>query len=68
MFKGLEGKSAIVTGGSTLIGAGVVRALHAAGAKVVVADIDAANGQALADSLGAGVRFVRTDITDDAQV
>ena len=25
MFKGLEGKSAIVTGGSTLIGAGVVR-------------------------------------------
>jgi NAD(P)-dependent dehydrogenase (short-subunit alcohol dehydrogenase family) len=68
MFKGLEGKSAIVTGGSTLIGAGVVRALHAAGAKVVVADIDVANGQALADSLGAGVRFVRTDITDDAQV
>jgi NAD(P)-dependent dehydrogenase (short-subunit alcohol dehydrogenase family) len=68
MFKGLEGRSAIVTGGSTLIGAGVVRALHAAGVKVVVADIDAANGQALADSLGAGVRFVRTDITDDAQV
>ncbi|BEP38846.1 SDR family oxidoreductase (plasmid) [Variovorax sp. V59] len=68
MFKGLEGKSAIVTGGSTLIGAGVVRALHAAGAKVVIADIDAANGQALADSLGAGARFVRTDITEDAQV
>ena len=68
MFKGLEGKSAIVTGGSTLIGAGVVRALHAAGVKVVIADIDAANGQALADSLGVGVRFVRTDITDDAQV
>lgn len=68
MFKGLEGRSAIVTGGSTLIGAGVVRALHAAGVKVVIADIDAANGQPLADSLGAGVRFVRTDITDDAQV
>ena len=68
MFKGLAGKSAIVTGGATLIGVGVVRALHAAGVKVVVADIDADNGQALADSLGAGVRFVRTDITDDAQV
>lgn len=68
MFKGLEGKSAIVTGGSTLIGAGVVRAMHAAGVKVVIADIDADNGQALADSLGAGVHFVRTDITDDAQV
>ncbi|MBJ2155559.1 SDR family oxidoreductase [Variovorax sp. IB41] len=68
MFKGLAGKSAIVTGGATLIGVGLVRALHAAGVKVVVADIDAGNGQALADSLGAGVRFVRTDITDDAQV
>jgi NAD(P)-dependent dehydrogenase (short-subunit alcohol dehydrogenase family) len=68
MFKGLEGRSAIVTGGSTLIGAGVVRAMHAAGVKVVIADIDAANGQALADSLGAGARFVRTDITEDAQV
>ena len=68
MFKGLEGKSAIVTGGSTLIGAGVVRAMHAAGVKVVIADIDADNGRPLADSLGAGARFVRTDITDDAQV
>jgi hypothetical protein len=37
MFKGLEGKSAIVTGGSTLIGAGVVRALLAAGAMFVSA-------------------------------
>jgi len=68
MFKGLEGKSAIVTGGSTLIGAGVVRAMHAAGVKVVIADIDADNGQVLADSVGTGVHFVRTDITDDAQV
>lgn len=68
MFKGLEGRSAIVTGGATLIGAGVVRAMHAAGVKVVIADIDADNGQALADSLGTGVHFVRTDITDDAQV
>lgn len=68
MFKGLQGKSAIVTGGSTLIGAGVVRALHAAGVKVVIADIDAERGEPLAASLGAGARFVRTDITDDAQV
>jgi len=68
MFKGLEGKSAIVTGGATLLGAGVVRALHAAGVKVVVADIDDARGKALADALGDGARFVHTDITDDAQV
>ncbi|MDP9901447.1 SDR family oxidoreductase [Variovorax ginsengisoli] len=67
-FEDLQGKSAIVTGGATLIGAAVVRALHQAGVKVMVADIDAAGGQALADALGEGVRFRATDITDDAQV
>ncbi|MFP5444637.1 MAG: SDR family NAD(P)-dependent oxidoreductase, partial [Betaproteobacteria bacterium] len=67
-FEGMRGKSAIVTGGATLIGAGVVRALHQAGVRVVVADINAEAGQALADELGDGVLFSRTDITDDAQV
>ncbi len=42
MFKGLSGKSAIVTGGATLIGAALVRALADAGVKVTLADIDAA--------------------------
>jgi NAD(P)-dependent dehydrogenase (short-subunit alcohol dehydrogenase family) len=68
MFKGLAGKSAIVTGGATMIGAGLVRAFHAAGVKVVIADIDAERGKALADSLPQGVVFRHTDITDDAQV
>ncbi|CAN7603116.1 MULTISPECIES: SDR family oxidoreductase [unclassified Acidovorax] len=67
-FDSMRGKSAIVTGGATLIGAGVVRALHQAGVRVVVADINAEAGQALADELGVGVLFSRTDITDDAQV
>jgi len=68
MFEGLSGKSAIVTGGATLIGAAVVRALHAAGVKVVIADFDTAGGSALATALGSGVRFVATDITQDAQL
>lgn len=68
MFKGLSGKTAIVTGGATLIGAGVVRALHAAGARVTLADIDAERGQAVAAATGDNVWFRRTDITDDAQV
>ena len=68
MFKGLSGKSAIVTGGATLIGAALVRALSDAGVKVTLADIDAARGPAVADSCGAGVWFSHTDITDDAQV
>ena len=53
-FDSMRGKSAIVTGGATLIGAGVVRALHQAGVRVVVADINAEAGQALADGLGEG--------------
>jgi len=66
-FEDLRGKSAIVTGGATLIGAAVVRALHHAGVKVTVADIDIVGGQALVAEL-AGVRFVATDITKDAQI
>jgi len=37
----LDGKTAVVTGGATLIGAGVVRAFCEAGTSVAVADIDA---------------------------
>ncbi|MGJ7544139.1 SDR family oxidoreductase [Variovorax sp. LT1R16] len=70
MFKGLQHKVAIVTGGATLIGAGVVRALHEAGVRVTLADIDAEGGARVAASCGGDdkVWFRRTDITDDAQV
>ncbi|HEY9094182.1 MAG TPA: SDR family NAD(P)-dependent oxidoreductase, partial [Hydrogenophaga sp.] len=68
MFKGLSGKSAIVTGGATLIGAAVVRELHAQGVQVTLADIDTERGQAVADGCGKGVWFSATDITDDQQV
>lgn len=61
----LSGRTAIVTGGSTLLAHGVVGVLSRAGARVVVADIDEAGGTA-AEKLGDEVLFVRTDITDDA--
>jgi hypothetical protein len=67
-MNGLAGKTAIVTGGATLIGQGVVRAFVEAGASVIVADIDADGGEKLAADLGEAVLFVRTDITDDDQV
>ena len=65
---GLKDKVAIVTGGATLIGAEVVRAFQAAGTKVVVADINDKDGQALANRLGSSVRFVATDLADDQQI
>jgi NAD(P)-dependent dehydrogenase (short-subunit alcohol dehydrogenase family) len=64
----LTGRTAVVTGGATLIGAAVVRALCAAGAKVAVADIDEEGGLKLVDEPGDNVLFRLTDIRDDEQV
>jgi len=64
----MTGKVAIATGGATLLGQAIVRGFVREGAKVVIADIDAANGQALADELGDGATFVTTDITSDASI
>jgi NAD(P)-dependent dehydrogenase (short-subunit alcohol dehydrogenase family) len=68
MSLSLHGKTAIVTGGATLIGEKVVEALESAGARVMSADINAEDGQRVADSLGDGVMFQRTDVTDDDQL
>src|ERR1043165_3573911 len=62
-----KNKSALVTGGASGLGGATVRALVARGAKVVIADKSKAAGEALAKELGAAVRFVETDVTDEAQ-
>jgi NAD(P)-dependent dehydrogenase (short-subunit alcohol dehydrogenase family) len=67
-MRGLAGSSAIVTGGSTLIGQAVVRAFERRGTNVVIADIDVERGRALAGELGDRVHFQETDIRDDGQV
>src|SRR5256712_8318702 len=67
-MEGLKGKVAIVTGGATMIGAAVVRAFHREGTKVVIADINEKDGQAVASALGKDVQFVKTDLADDAQI
>jgi NAD(P)-dependent dehydrogenase (short-subunit alcohol dehydrogenase family) len=64
----LDGRTAIVTGGATLVGRGVVHALHGAGANVAVADIDEEGGRSLASELGERVVFEPTDIRDDVQI
>ncbi len=58
---------AIVTGGATLIGLGVVSELSDAGFRVVVADIDVSGGENAAKT-GSQVEFIETDVTDDAQL
>jgi len=64
-MRGLDGKVAIVPGASTKIGQAVVRALRAAGVRVMAADIDVANGKALEAD---GVIFKETDIRHDDQI
>ncbi len=63
----LGGRVALVTGGARGIGAASVRALHDAGARVVVADVGDDRGRALADELGDRARFVHLDVTDEKQ-
>ena len=64
----IQGTSAVVTGGASGLGEATVRRLCAAGAKVVIADRDEVRGQALAQELGAAVRFAKTDVTSEAEV
>lgn len=65
-----DGKSAIVTGGGSGIGAALTRALVAAGADVVCADVDLAAAEAtVAAVTGPGsARAAHVDVTDAAQV
>ena len=59
----LEGKVAIVTGGAAGFGEGIVRLYVAEGARVMIADLDTAKGQALAVELGDKVHFFRCDVS-----
>jgi 3-hydroxyacyl-CoA dehydrogenase/3-hydroxy-2-methylbutyryl-CoA dehydrogenase len=64
----IEGASALVTGGASGLGAATARRLHAAGATVTIADLDATRGEALAAELGDRAAFVACDVTDPAAV
>ena len=61
----LTGRVALVTGGAQGLGEGMARALAAAGARVMIADINEAGAETAA-SLGDGHGFVRLDVTDEA--
>ena len=67
-MKGIRDRVAIVTGGASGIGAGLVQAFVAAGAKVVLADIQDEAASRLARDLGAACTFVRADLRRDADI
>lgn len=63
----LDGRTALVTGGASGIGADTARALSGNGAKVFVADIDETAAAVLANELADGVPL-RMDVTDPVSI
>ncbi len=62
----LNGTSAIVSGGASGLGEATARILAAAGATVLVADLNEERGKQTADDIGG--HFARTDVSDEASV
>ena len=68
IYPSLEGRSVLVTGGASGIGASIVRAFHEQRSRVGFCDIDAQAGQALAAELGDNVAFAKCDLRDAAAI
>lgn len=64
----LDGKTAIVTGGASGFGAGIVRKFLAEGARVMIADINGAAAEAMAAELGGDAIAQAADVSDGASV
>ena len=60
----IDGSAALIAGGASGLGEATARELHARGASVVIADLNADSGRALVDELGSRAEFVRADVSD----
>ena len=64
----IDAGGALVAGGASGLGEATVRRLHAAGARVVIADVNQERGEDLARELGERARFVPADVTRPEEV
>jgi NAD(P)-dependent dehydrogenase (short-subunit alcohol dehydrogenase family) len=67
----LDGKSVLITGAASGIGRATALEAHAEGAALLLSDVDADQGQALAAQIagdGGTATFARCDVTDEGQV
>src|ERR1700745_4087866 len=62
----LNGTSAVISGGASGLGEATARVLAAAGATVVIADLNENRARQIGDESGG--QFARTDVTDEASV
>ena len=61
-----KGNVVLVTGGASGLGGATSKAIIDAGGKVLIADVNAELGESHAKALGAGARFVKCDVTSEA--
>ena len=64
----LEGKVALITGGTSGIGAATAELFVTEGARVVIAGRSEEKGGALAEKLGANAHYVRADVSNEADI
>ena len=64
----LEGRTVLVTGGASGLGGATVDMVIAGGGRALIVDVNEAAGTAKANVLGNAARFVKTDVTSDADV
>ena len=63
MIRDLQG-AALITGGASGLGRATAERVHAEGMAVLLADVNAEQGEAIASGLGDRAAFVQTDVTD----
>ncbi len=64
----IQSKTFLITGGGSGLGAATAQAIVNAGGNVVLADVNAAQGDTFGKQLGAKARFVKTDVTSESDV
>ena len=64
----VEGAGALISGGASGLGEATTRRLHDAGARVVISDLNAEKGEALAAELGDRASFVEANVMEAEQV
>jgi D-xylose 1-dehydrogenase len=67
-YPDLKNRDVLVTGGAHGIGAAIVRAFHAQGARVCFCDIDEKAGRALARTLDGGASFDKVDLLKEDEI
>ncbi len=68
MSERLAGKVAVITGAASGIGEATAMRFVEEGARVVIADVQAQSGAAVAERLGEAARFIECDVTDEGRV